>query len=96
MTDFAEEVHGKTLVLRGTCVTCRGKVARVLEGAPVEDTLQPGDQVIWWKRILGGDYVYPVQATVLAVTTKRVKIAADDDGERVIRYVPAQSLQRQG
>jgi hypothetical protein len=53
----------------------------VLEGAPVDDVLQPGDKVIWWKRIPGGDYVYPVEATVLALTAKRVKIEADDDGE---------------
>jgi hypothetical protein len=94
MTDFTGEVHGRSLVLQGRCVTCRGKVARVLEGAPVSEALQPGDRVIWWKRIPGGDYVYPVQATVLTVTAKRVKIAADDDGQRMIRYVPAQSLQR--
>src|SRR5262245_2571685 len=95
MTDFTGEVHGRSLVLRGTCITCRGKVARVLEGAPVSEALQPGDRVIWWKRIPGGDYVYPVQATVLALTEKRVKIEADDEGDIVIRYVPAQSLQRQ-
>ena len=58
--------------------------------------LKPGDRVIWWKRIPGGDYVYPVQATVLALTEKRVKIEADDDGEIGIRYVPPESLQRQG
>ena len=40
--------------------------------------------MIWWKRIPGGDYVYPVQATVLVLTAKRVKIEADDDGEIVI------------
>jgi len=96
MTDFTGEVHGKSLVLRGTCVTCRGKVARVLEGAPENVALKPGDKVTWWKRIPGGDYVYPVQATVLALTEKRVKIEADDDGKIVIRYVPLQSLQRQG
>ena len=39
--------------------------------------------------------MYPVQATVLALTEKRVKIEADDDGEMVVRYVPPQSLQRQ-
>ena len=78
------------------CVTCRGKVARVLEGAPVNEALQPGDRVIWWKRIPGGDYVYPVQATVRSLTAKRVKIEADDDGDIVIRYVPLESLQRQG
>jgi hypothetical protein len=94
--DFTGEVHGRSLVLRGTCVTCRGRVARVLEGAPVSESLQPGDKVIWWKRIPGGDYVYPVEATVLALTTKRVKIEADDDGEIVVRYVPPESLQRQG
>jgi|RhiMetdeSRZDD1v2_1073273.scaffolds.fasta_scaffold42103_5 hypothetical protein len=95
MRDFAGEVHGRSLVLHGTCVNCQGKVARVLEGAPVSEALQPGDNVIWWKRIPGGDYVYPVQATVLALTPKRVKIEADDDGDIVIRYVPPQSLQRQ-
>ena len=96
MTDFTGEVQGSSLVLRGTCVTCRGKVARVLEGAPVSESLKPGDRVIWWKRIPGGDYMYPVQATVLALTEKRVKIEADDDGEIVIRYVTPESLQCQG
>jgi len=96
MTDFTGEVHGKSLILRGTCVTCRGKVARVLEGTSEHAALKPGDRVIWWKRIPGGDYVYPVQATVLALTAKRVKIEADDDGRTGIRYVPSQSLQPQG
>ena len=96
MTDFTGEVHGKSLVLRGTCVTCRRKVARVLEGASENAVLKPGDRVIWWKRIPGGDYVYPVEATVLALTAKRVKIEADDDGDIVVRYVPRESLQRQG
>ncbi len=58
--------------------------------------MKPGDKVTWWKRILGDDDVYPVQATVLALTAKRVKIQADDDGDIVIRYVPLQSLLRQG
>ena len=57
-------------------------------------TLQPGDEVIWWKRIPGGDYVYPVRATVLTTTAKRVTIAADDDGAIMIRHVPLESLQR--
>jgi hypothetical protein len=57
-------------------------------------TFQPGDKVIWWKRIPGGDYVCPVRATVLATTAKRVKIAADDDGTVMIRHVPLASLQR--
>ena len=96
MADFTGEVHGRSLVLRGTCVTCRGKVARVLEGAPENAALKPGDRVIWWKRIPGGDYVYPVQATVLSLTAKRVKIEADDNGDIVIRYVPLESLQGQG
>jgi hypothetical protein len=96
MTDFTGEVHGKSLVLFGQCVRCHGKVARVLEGPPEYVALKLGDRVIWWKRIPGGDYVYPVQATVLALTEKRVKIDAFDDGERVIRYVPPESLQRQG
>ena len=96
MTDVTGEVHGKSLVLRGTCVICRGKVARVLEGAPDNVVLQPGDRVIWWKRIPGGGYGSPVQATVLAVTAKRVKIEADDDGKIGIRYVLQENLQRQG
>ena len=94
--EFTGEVHGRSLVLRGTCVTCRGRVARVLEGAPENAALKPGDKVIWWKRIPGGDYVYPVQATILALTPKRVKIEADDDGDIVVRYVPRESLQPQG
>jgi hypothetical protein len=60
--------------------------------------LRPGERVMWWKRIPGGEYVYPVHAavlTVLTMTAKRVKIEADDDGERVMRYVPADSLERQ-
>ena len=67
----------------------------MLEGASENAALKPGDRVLWWKRIPEGNYIYPVQATVLALTAKRVKIAARDDGERMIRYVPAQSLQRQ-
>src|SRR5215467_12894807 len=94
MRDFTGEVHGRSLVLRGACVTCRGQMARVLEGASENAVLKPGDRVIWRKRIPGGDYVYPVQATVLALTAKRVKIEADDEGDIVIRYVPAQGLQR--
>ena len=94
--EFTGEVHGRSLVLRGTCMTCRGRVARVLEGAPENAALKPGDKVIWWKRIPGGDYVYPVQATVLTLTPKRVKIEADDDGDIVVRYVPRESLQPQG
>ena len=77
-------------------MTCHGKVARVLEGASENAVLKPGDKVIWWKRIPGGDYVYPVQATVLTLTAKRVKIEADDDGDSVVRYVLRESLQRQG
>jgi 8-oxo-dGTP diphosphatase len=63
---------------------------------PGSTALQPGDKVVWWKRMAGGDYVSPIQATVLALTAKRVKIEADDDGEIVMRYVPRESLQRQG
>ena len=96
MTDVTGEVHGKSLVLRGTCVNCRGKVARVLEGASENAVLKPGDKVIWWKRIRGGDDVCPVQATVLALMEKRVKIEADNDGKIGIRYAPPQNLQRQG
>src|SRR5215471_11500690 len=90
MTECTGEVHGRSLVLREMCVTCRVQVARVLEGAPMRKALQPGDRVIWWKGIPGGDYVYPVQATVLALTAKRVKIEADDDGQIVTRHVPPQ------
>ena len=57
-------------------------------------TFEPGETVTWWKRIPGGEYVYPVSAKVLATTTRRVKIEADDDGQIVIRYVPPESLQR--
>jgi hypothetical protein len=76
-------------------VTCRGKVARVLEGASESAALKPGDRVIWWKRLRGGD-CYPIQATVLVLTDKRVKIEAKDDGDSVIRYVPPESLRLHG
>jgi hypothetical protein len=95
MTDFTGEVHGRSLVLGGTCMTCRGKVARVLEGASENAVLKPGDRVIWWKRIPGGNS-YPIPATVLVLTDKRVKIEANDDGDIVMRYVPPESLRRQG
>jgi hypothetical protein len=96
MTDFTGEVHGRSLVLHGTWVSCRGKVARVLEGASENAVLKPGDRVIWWKRIPGGDDVYPVQAIGLSWTAKRVTIEADDDGDSVVRSVPRESLQCQG
>ena len=52
--------------------------------------------MIWWNRIPGGVAMYPIQATVLALTAKRVKIEADDNGDIVVRYVPRERLQRQG
>ncbi len=58
------------------------------------ESFKPGEKVIWLKRLPGGPYVFPVEATVMAVTAKRVRIEADDDGEIVIRYVPPESLQR--
>jgi len=61
----------------------------------IRATFQPGDKVIWWKRIPGGAYVYPMSAVVIATTAKRIKIQADDDGRVVIRYVPPESLQKQ-
>jgi hypothetical protein len=57
--------------------------------------IEIGDQVIWWKRVPDGDYVFPVSATVLALTAKRVKIEVDDDGEIVIRYAPPEAWQYQ-
>ena len=56
-------------------------------------TFEPGDTVIWWKRIPGGNYVVPVSAVVVGLTAKRVKIEADDEGQVVIRHVPPESLQ---
>ncbi len=56
---------------------------------------QSGDRAIWWKRIPGESYVYPIKVTVLAVTPKRVKVAGDDNGRYVTRFVPPESLQRQ-
>ena len=61
-----------------------------------DDILQPGDEVIWWKRIPGGDYAYPVLATVLKVTAKRVQIEGDDDGRIVKRFVMAENLEKPG
>jgi len=39
--------------------------------------------------------MYPIKVTVLAVTPKRVKVAGDDDGRYVTRFVPPESLQLQ-
>jgi len=58
-----------------------------------KELLKPGDTVIWWKQLPGGDYVYPVKATVVAITGKRVKIEAEDEGQIVTRYVKPQNLQ---
>jgi hypothetical protein len=58
------------------------------------DKLKPGDKVVWFKRIPGGDYVYPVAGKVLAVTEKRVKIEAEDEGEIMVRYVKPESVQK--
>ena len=65
-----------------------------VEGRLFIKIINPGDEVVWWKRIPGGDYVYPVAAVVIALTAKRVKIQGDDDGEIVIRFVPPESLQK--
>jgi hypothetical protein len=63
-----------------------------MERASVREVFQPGDKVMWWKRIPESDYVYPVEAIVLAVTAKRIKIETNDDGQRGIRYVPPESV----
>jgi hypothetical protein len=54
---------------------------------------KPGDEVVWLKRVPGGGYVFPVPAKVLAVTAKRVKIDANDEERRGVRYVQPESLQ---
>lgn len=59
------------------------------------EQFKPEDTVIWWKRIPGSEYVYPVKATVLDITGKRVKIEAEDEGQIVTRYVKPQNLQKQ-
>src|SRR5215204_4795328 len=54
-----------------------------------------GEAVIWWKRKPNGDSV-PLRATVLAVTTHRVKISVADDpagSELRIRNVTRKRLQ---
>ena len=58
---------------------CRGKRSVNME-------LKAGDKIVWFKRIPGSDYVYPVVEKILGFTKKRVKIEADDDGEITIKY----------
>jgi hypothetical protein len=60
---------------------------------PAGQKFRPGDKVVWLKSIPGGPYVYPVRALVRAITAKRIKIEADNDGHWIIRYVLAESLQ---
>ena len=62
-------------------------------GRSMDSPFQPGDLVIWGKRIPGGEYAEPIAAIVLALTERRVKILADNDGRQVTRYVQAASLQ---
>jgi len=99
------EIDGGTisaddLIITGTCTVCGHRTARLLEGEPHPHTaddalpLRPGEAVIWLKRLPGGPYVVPIAATVVAITPKRVKILADDDGQIVTRFVPVESLQR--
>jgi hypothetical protein len=87
------------LVIAGRCPVCGHRMARLLEHEDVawsssaQDPFQPGEKVIWMKRLPGGAYVVPLAATVIAVTPKRVKIIADDDGHMITRFVPGESLQ---
>jgi hypothetical protein len=57
---------------------------------------RPGDEVIWLRHS-GGGFVFPVTARVIAVTPKRVTIAADDPEEKdegiVTRHVQPDRLQ---
>jgi hypothetical protein len=82
------------LVLRGTCATCGSPIGRLIETseqtttAPAPSHFAPGEPVIWWKRLPGGDYMSPVHAKVLATTAKRVKVEADDDGDNVLSISP--------
>jgi Calcium binding len=57
------------------------------------ETFKPGDRVVWWKQTPGGDYVFPVLSTVLAVTAKRIKIEAEDEEGKVIRHVLPRSIE---
>lgn len=88
------------LVLTGTCAAYGHRVVRLLEDEPqmqptaAKPDFQPGDEVIWLKRLPGGAYVVPLTARVLGCTAKRVKIVADDDGQKVTRFVPIESLER--
>jgi hypothetical protein len=59
-------------------------------------TFQPGDQVIWLRNV-GGGFVFPLAATVVAATPKRVTITAEDPDEKgeglVTRHVKPANLQ---
>jgi hypothetical protein len=59
---------------------------------------RPGDTVIWLRNA-GGGFVFPVQATVVAVTPKRITITADDPDDKgegiVTRHVSPARLQVQ-
>jgi hypothetical protein len=61
-------------------------------------SFRPGEEVIWLKNVCG--FVTPVLARVVAVTPKRVTIAADDPDEKgegvVTRHVHPVNLQPKG
>jgi len=94
-------VHGGDLVLHGTCGTCGGPVARLVETAvlpaaplpPPPPRFMPGEPVLWWKRRAGRPGGVPVPARVRAVTAKRVTIEVDEQGTRVVRHVAPQHLE---
>jgi hypothetical protein len=93
---FDVDIHG--IVMDAVEAPLVRELDTLLQTEPPPLTPQafkPDDHVIWMRRIPGGDYVEPLSARVLAVTGKRVKIEADDDGKIIVRHVPPESLQRQ-
>ena len=69
--------------------------AFIIRESLVAHTFQPGDKVIWAKGV-GGGFHFPVSATVVAVTPRRVTIEAFDPDEKgeglVTRHVKPESL----
>ena len=70
-----------------------GETTRIEVTCRATETFKPGDRVVWWKQTPGGDYVFPVLSTVLAVTAKRIKIEAEDEEGKVIRHVLPRSIE---
>jgi hypothetical protein len=61
---------------------------------PRPDNYHLGDRVLWFST--SNHVVWPVQATVVKITEKRVQIGYEEGGETKVSYVPPNKLELKG